>query len=282
MRTYNSGMLRGIRRFSVVVLAAVCLAGPTLGAGRDAMTSRQDVLVRQFNESVFTEWTSPTAGNPAIPYKSDAIVKWRGPLRFAIIHETGSGYPLSWENDYDAFIGFLSDLSAELSRLTGLPIIKRVEPSALGANATLLILGGDQMRQVHEKFTPSSLAALGSHGLVCAGWPRPDDDGSSALGHLVMQTGLSKELARHCIVKSVLQMLGLEGVGGRRQNSRDRIDGQPLYPLSFETRLMLRTLYDPRITPGMAKGDAVAQARVIIAELLRAVDRHGEAALYQR
>lgn len=75
---------------------------------------------------------------------------------------------------------------------------------------------------------------------------------------------------------------GADGFGGRQQVSRDRIDGQPLYPLSFEVKRMLRTLYDPRIRHDMAKTEAMTQARAIIVGLLRVVDQQGEGALYQR
>lgn len=44
---------------------------------------------------------------------------------------------------------------------------------------------------------------------------------------------------------------------------------------------MVRTLYDPRITPGMPRLEALAVASEVIAELLEDIEREGVEALYQ-
>jgi len=263
-------------------LMAISFAVPALGAGRDDATSREDALVQLFAASAFKGWAWPIARDNRTPFETYAALKWQTPIEFEVLHEIGFGYPLSWEDDYERFRTFIADLSLELSRLTGLPITEHHQSDNTHPNAVVHIIGDDNIDAVYAKFDHAGLAHLGTQRFVCNGWPQPDETGVVNHGFMFLRTGLPKELARHCIVKTMLEILGLEGVGGRQQVSRDRIDGQPLYPLSFEVKLMLRALYDPRIRHDMAKTEAMTQARAIIVGLLRIVDQQGEGALYQR
>ena len=52
--------------------------------------------------------------------------------------------------------------------------------------------------------------------------------------------------------------------------------------LTINDKIFVRTLYDPRITPGMPRDEAMEQARIIIPELVAAVKKRGVEALYQR
>ncbi|MEE9291118.1 MAG: DUF2927 domain-containing protein, partial [Alphaproteobacteria bacterium] len=49
--------------------------------------------------------------------------------------------------------------------------------------------------------------------------------------------------------------------------------------LSLNDKIILRALYDQRITPGMARAQAMEIAREVIAELVAAVKQKGEDAL---
>lgn len=266
----------------LVFLMAICLTAPALAAGRNDVISREDALVRLFAESAFKGWTWPVASNNQTPLKNETVVKWQAPLKIGILHEIGFGYPLSWEDDYENFRAFIAALLLELSRLTGLPITEHPPTEDTDPNAAVYIIGEDYIEKIYENFNRAGLAHLGTQSLVCSGWPQPNEAGVLSHGFMLLRTGLPKKLAQHCIVKTMLEILGLEGIGGRQQVSRDRIDGQPLYPLSLEVKLMLRALYDSRIRHDMAKTEAMTQARTIIGGLLRAIDQQGEGALYQR
>jgi len=51
--------------------------------------------------------------------------------------------------------------------------------------------------------------------------------------------------------------------------------------LPLNDKIMVRTLYDARLKPGMTRAEAMPIVRQIIPELVTAVKEHGEAALYQ-
>ncbi|UTW51485.1 DUF2927 domain-containing protein [bacterium SCSIO 12827] len=265
----------------LIFLMAICLTTPSLATERNDVISREDALVRLFEESVFKGWTWPIASNNQKPFKIEIAVKWQAPLNIWIMHEIGFGYPLSWEDDYENFRAFIATLLLELSQLTGLPITEYPPTEGPDLNAAVYIIGEDYIETYYENFNRAGLARLGTQSFVCSGWPQPNEAGTLSRGYMLLRTDLPKNLAQHCIVKTMLEALGLSGIGGRQQVSRDRIDGHPLYPLSLEVKLILRTLYDPRIKHDMARADAMAQARTIIGGLLRAIDRQGESALYQ-
>jgi len=52
--------------------------------------------------------------------------------------------------------------------------------------------------------------------------------------------------------------------------------------LTINDRILVRTLYDKRIKPGMTRREIESIAREIIGELIEAVKERGEKALYQR
>ena len=59
-------------------------------------------------------------------------------------------------------------------------------------------------------------------------------------------------------------------------------DGAKLDHLPVNDKILLRTLYDPRIERGMKREDAMEIAREIIPGLVKAVRERGVEALYQR
>ena len=52
--------------------------------------------------------------------------------------------------------------------------------------------------------------------------------------------------------------------------------------MSINDKILVRTLYDRRIKPGMTREQTTPLARIIIEELVAAVKERGEEALYQR
>jgi len=51
--------------------------------------------------------------------------------------------------------------------------------------------------------------------------------------------------------------------------------------LSINDKILVRTLYDPRIKPGMKRDESMKLAAEIIPELVRTVKERGVEALYQ-
>ncbi len=87
---------------------------------------------------------------------------------------------------------------------------------------------------------------------------------------------------RHCLVKMMARALGLFADSGVVQPSIFSPDGAELDYLPINDKIILRTLYDPRIERGMKREDAMEIARQIIPELVKAVRERGVEALYQR
>ncbi len=87
---------------------------------------------------------------------------------------------------------------------------------------------------------------------------------------------------RHCLVKMTARALGLFADSDVVQPSVFSADGANLDYLPINDKIVLRTLYDPRIKRGMKRDDAMDIAREIIPGLVKAVRERGVEALYQR
>ena len=76
----------------------------------------------------------------------------------------------------------------------------------------------------------------------------------------------SKEYLRTCVVEELTQILGLP-------NDSDSVkpsifnDQSRYSELTDHDRRMLKMLYDPRITPGMPRKEALRQGRLILNEM---------------
>lgn len=88
----------------------------------------------------------------------------------------------------------------------------------------------------------------------------------------------TRKEARSCLLEKLYQGLGPAKNSNALPPSITSVwDTQT--ELSLNDKLLLRALYDERIKPGMARADAMAVARTVIAELVAAVKARGEAAL---
>tara|TARA_R110000868_G_scaffold122548_1_gene324802 strand:+ start:2798 stop:3634 length:837 start_codon:yes stop_codon:yes gene_type:complete len=88
-------------------------------------------------------------------------------------------------------------------------------------------------------------------------------------------------VAPHCMFSGLLAALGLPGYMSEPQLSLTKVMGETVHALTNDVRILLRTLYDARITNGMPVTEAVAQARIIIPELLATVEKSDFRALFQ-
>lgn len=87
-------------------------------------------------------------------------------------------------------------------------------------------------------------------------------------GVVVIGTGIPDDKRRHCILEELFQMMGLPADACHYRPSviceQDRV-----FDLTEADKILLRTLYDPRLKPGMTKAEAMPIARQIIAEQMR-------------
>ena len=89
---------------------------------------------------------------------------------------------------------------------------------------------------------------------------------------------LSVKVTKSCLLEELYQGLG---PGKNTPSLRYSIShsDDDLAELSLNDKILLRTLYDDRITPGMYRTEAMKIAREVIKDLVAAVKTNGEAAL---
>jgi hypothetical protein len=100
-------------------------------------------------------------------------------------------------------------------------------------------------------------------------------------GLIIIVDTLGEKKIRHCIIEEITQVLGLDADSDILQPSI-MSDTTPLIDrLPMNDKIMVRTLYDIRLKPGMTRDEAMPIVAKIIPELVAAVKERGEEALYQ-
>jgi hypothetical protein len=87
---------------------------------------------------------------------------------------------------------------------------------------------------------------------------------------------------RHCFFEEITQALGLFADSDVVQPSIFDEQGPIVDELPVNDKILVRVLYDKRITPGMKREEAMEVARELIPRLVEAVRDRGVEALYRR
>lgn len=91
--------------------------------------------------------------------------------------------------------------------------------------------------------------------------------GAIRQGAIVVGTDISAELRRHCLLEEMVQVMGLPNDACHYRPSlfceQDR-----LADMAAADKILLKTLYDPDLRPGMPRAEALPAARRIIAALV--------------
>ncbi len=227
--------------FAWVVLAPF---GPVV-----ADTARRpgaEEIVRLFETVVFGSELDPKLA-------SAAVAKWQSPIRLAIRGKPG-----------DRHLEFLGVHVATLEKLTALSIA--LARPGEEANVTVVFVPRAQMSKVQiggvEPKLIERLAAPG--GCYFVSWQKPVGTLIGAV--IVVNTDRDYAMVNHCLLEELTQTLGLP-------NDTDILrpsifsDNDHLHALSRPDEIVLRTLYDPRLKPGMPKAEALKIAPTIIREL---------------
>ena len=199
----------------------------------------------------------------------DVVRKWAGQVRVGFVETP---------DRYRALVG---RVVYDLSCLTGLQVYLQEEPR-LDSNFLVIMSTRDDLdayareKQVDVESLTSLFCTMTS-GLEFA--PRDANETFAAIGVVDF---LSEAETRHCLVKMMARALGLFADSDVVQPSIFSPDGAKLDYLPINDKIVLRTLYDPRIERGMKREDAMEIVRGIIPELVKAVRERGVEALYQR
>jgi hypothetical protein len=235
-----------IRFLWIAAFAWVALApfGPVVAdtARRPAV----EEIVRLFETVVFGSELDPKLA-------STAIAKWQTPVRLAIKGKPG-----------DRHLEFLGRHAATLSGFTGLSI-ELANPGE-NANVTVVFVPRVQMSKIQiggvEQGLIERLAAPG--GCYFVPWQKPV--GTIIGAAIVVNTDRDLAQTNSCLLEELTQSLGMP-------NDTDLLrpsifsDHDTLFELSRPDEIVVRTLYDPRLKPGMPKAAALKIVPTIIREL---------------
>ncbi|MAF47689.1 MAG: hypothetical protein CMM10_05465 [Rhodospirillaceae bacterium] len=250
-----------------VAIGALCVVLVILGfhmTGREPVADA-DLLIEKFRITTFS------VDFGARKYRlASKVKKWNGEIRITLID------PEPWQNL------FVSQLAVELSKLTKLKVIYLPESGEIKrANVTVRFMDrGDIKEYLVSRNKPEAIAEQISK-LICSG------TASNRLSEIfkadiIVPDGLESSTAKRCFIEEITQSLGLYAdselvVPSIFSNLQLGLDYLPL-----NDKILIRTLYDPRIKPGMSREATMEIARELIPKLVQDVRWRGVEALYQR
>ena len=206
-------------------------------------------------------------GDVALGDKSSArIVKWtKAPIvRLEVFAPSDNNYdepkrietPLS---DYE----FVARHIAQLRKLTSLPI--RLLPRDIGEGGDIIVTmtPWHLVKTTSVATVPNRLLRrlMGPGRCFFVLWPTTENSIQKA--HIIINSKLDENHIRHCYLEEITQSIGLPHDSDRvhpsifNEASRER-------SLSKSDFILIRTLYDPRIRPGMDRTTALTWASSII------------------
>jgi hypothetical protein len=228
---------------------ALAIAG-CAGVREDRPTP--DRLLAHFEAVAFSDQHDPKR-------ELGRVRKWMGPIRIAL---HGGQAP--------RFRAVIRGYAAELAALARLRIEVLEQPDA-GANFAIRFVPWDDMEKEARAFAPRP-DWLGSivDGAACLFIYRRNDRFEIVRALVLVSARETDDHKARCLLEEMTQALGLPNDSDRLQpsifNSFDRLTA-----LAPADRMLVRTLYDARIAPGMPRAEALALARVIVGEMLAGV-----------
>ncbi len=198
----------------------------------------------------------------------DVVHRWPGHVRVGFV-----GTP----DRYKAYVG---RVVRDLSCLTGLRTYIHEEGSRPVPNFFVFMITGDELDALarQKNVGVDSLKHVRCHVAPGLDLDLPGQN-AAFIGFL---DKFSESEKRHCLVKMMARAFGLFADSDVVQPSIFSPDGAELDHLPINDKIILRTLYDPRIKQGMKREEAMEIVREIIPELVKAVRERGVEALYQR
>jgi hypothetical protein len=251
------------------VAGALLLAAPLAAQQqRDAPPPPNiDRMVQYFETIVFgSEYPGVTP--------SRVIKKWTGPLRVGVRayeekrhEENGKDVrTLSPVKVKKPFLNFIQKHLNSLAQATG---IKTEDANVAGEPPNFMIKFVPRAYMADRRLVDADPALLkrmaAEGGCYFVLWA---DDRTGSINRAVIVVNAERLLIRinHCLLEEMTQSLGLP-------NDSDAINPSIFNDASRRTELartdliILKALYDPRLTPGMPRAEAMARVREVIAEL---------------
>ncbi len=254
-----SGNGSGYWRLAVVLSVMTVLATAAAeGAGPEAPGN--DTIIRNFNTVAF--------GNEYTGKRYAHVRKWRVPIRVGI------------EGDVPKYFEvFVLQHIRALRQLTGHPIRLYYSPTmhkegrlapAFDRTKINLILYYLPVERIPDRLAryfgndPENVRKMIAASTCFAKFGTKKNEIRWAIA--VFPSHHPKDYMRACVVEELTQVMGLPNDSNAVEPSIFN-DQSRFFELTEHDRLMLRMLYDPRITAGMPRLDALKQGRLILDEI---------------
>lgn len=224
---------------------AVAQAQPAPKAARLTV----DALVRYFDTIVF-------GAELGSRYANRVIAKWpRKTITLSLERRATKEY-----------LGFVKKHVAALTVLTGIKFSGTKKPES--ANIRMFFMKRAEMAAIRgPNVDPQAvLEAAMTGGCYFLTWKKPDKD--IVKGIIVVDVERDPALTNSCLLEELTQSLGLPNDSNMLRPSIFS-DRDHLTELSIQDKVLVKTLYDPRMKAGLPRAEALKVARIIISEMTR-------------
>lgn len=229
--------MRGLVLFLSIIILSACVSAVEV----------QQRLLQAFDDVVFA--VAPDWGGSLVRQHNSNLVRWEGELTYSI----------EWEEDANP--DFEVDVEAAMTKITNIAGLtsRRIDDTE-NSNVAFHMRPGKNGYIVNGAERASCYAHIPSSDKV-------REQGILERTEIHMPSDLI-ETSYDCLEHEILHIMGFRG---HSQGIRS-----VLAVFSGETELtkwdvmLLKTVYDPRLRPGMKREEALAQAKIVLSELLAA------------
>lgn len=246
----STGLLRRLAHGAGLAVAGLCLIGGAAGEELKLVTTlSRDQLVRNFDTIVFH--------NEFDRNEDSRLRKWADPLRIYLDVRAG---------DPGVILDTVSAHIAHLAEITGHDIA--LTEDVTQANTTVVFERDGLLDAVKsDYFAPDFDIRTVMQTNLCIGQYRSNSsyEINKAVVVIPIDRVMSRGRLRACVIEELTQVLGLP-------NDSDTVfpsvfnDHSPDVDLSPQDVLLIKLLYDARLTVGMPRAAAVAEVREILAD----------------
>ena len=234
------------------VVFALCLA-VVPAAPVPAQTDGVERYLDFFNDIVFGSEFDPKL-------KNTVVAKWQGPVRIALKEKVTPEFRKTVVHN-----------ARMLSVLSGLDI-RVLEPGEKKPNLYMFFVPRREMTKVRVKGVSKTLLEKLSRTGGCYFLAFKKPPSRIILGVVVVNIERKDGGINHCILEELTQTLGLPNDSNAFRPSLFSDKDKLLKPSRADV-ILLKTLYHPRLKPGLPHKQALQVARGIIADLDRALPK---------
>ena len=233
----NTGSMRHLAALGIFALTWLSVSTSALAQGPIAATS---FLLQNFERMVFDERLDP------LPWS--AFWRWREEVRAVIIGDKGMAYSKQ-----------VRHLFRDFEALTGVRFTLSESDSA--ATLEIVFAARDWYRNAAARTFPEP------EQVQCFASTTKGHNGWIQSAYVVIPDDLSQRSVETCLAHELMHVLGFAGHPTRTFSSALRSKGRASETLTTNDLLLIRTFYDPTITPAMGREDLMAAVRSIVTEL---------------